>query len=96
MDNLVASLIGLLAQISPLLNNTSAIANVISTLEKIIPIIAQEFSDLVTPVKNIIAALSANPATSLDQLTALRELDAQVDSEFEAAVAAYESRDEGN
>jgi hypothetical protein len=38
-------------------------------------------------VKNIIAALSSNPAALPDQLSQLQKLDKQVDDAFEAAAA---------
>ena len=37
-------------------------------------------------MKNIIAALSANPATLAEQQATLAAIDAQVDTAFEAAV----------
>ena len=56
-------------------------------LLNILPFILQEISALYTPVKNIIAALSATPATNAAQLGQLQVLDAQVDAAFEAAAA---------
>jgi hypothetical protein len=63
------------------------ITSVISTLTSFLPFIISEISSLYQPVKNIIAALSATPATDAAQLGQLQVLDAQVDAAFEAAAA---------
>jgi hypothetical protein len=42
-------------------------------------------------VKNIIAALQANPATTESQLAALQALDQQADAAFEAAAASTDA-----
>lgn len=89
MNAIIQSVLALITQIAPLIKDSAAIASIISTLEQIIPVIGQEINDLAQPVKNIIAALSANPDTTADQLAALQALDAQVDAAFDAAVAAY-------
>lgn len=66
-----------------------AITNVVSLLQKLVPVIVQEYNDLLAPVQNIIAALKANPAATSDQLDTLASLDSQVDAAFDAAAAAY-------
>jgi hypothetical protein len=63
------------------------VTNIIDVLSKMLPFILAEVEALYAPVKNIIAALSANPATTADQLAQLQALDAQVDAAFEAAAA---------
>ena len=65
--------------------NTAMIDGIIGALTNMLPFIIQEVETLVAPVKNIIAALSATPATTADQLAQLQALDAQVDSAFDAA-----------
>jgi hypothetical protein len=62
----------------------STITSIINALTQMLPFIIQEVEALYQPVKNIIAALSANPATTADQLATLQQLDAQVDTAFEA------------
>jgi peptidoglycan hydrolase CwlO-like protein len=42
-------------------------------------------------VKNIIAALQANPATTESQLASLQALDQQIDAAFEAAAASTDA-----
>ena len=88
ITNVVIAILGMLEAILPNLVSSGS-ANVIDTIIKslitLLPFIVQEISSLVQPVKNIIAALSANPATTEDQLAQLQALDANVDAAFEAA-----------
>jgi len=81
----------LIQDFAPLVNDASTVGKIISALETYLPVVAQEASDLIQPIKNIIAALSANPATTADQLAALQALDQQADAAFDAAAAAYEA-----
>lgn len=67
---------------------TSAIDKILSALITIVPIIASNASNFLTPVKNIIAALSASGNVTPDQLAQLQALDAQVDAAFDAATGA--------
>ena len=87
---LILGIIAIIEQILPLLTggsaqSTSTIGTIVIQLQKWLPIIIQEGTALVGPVKNIIAALSANPAALSDQLQKLSEIDAQLDVAFEAA-----------
>lgn len=75
--------------LAPLVSTSSQIGNVIAMLETWVPVVAQEASDLSTPIKNIISALSSNSAVTAEQLAALQALDAQADAAFDAALAAY-------
>jgi hypothetical protein len=92
MTAALTAVLALIEQILPLLGSSQAnlIASIIDALTKWLPLIIQEVSALYTPVKNIIEALSANPATTADQLATLQQLDAQVDTAFEAAAAAVD------
>jgi len=92
MTAALTAVLALIEQILPLLGSSQAtlIASIIDALTKWLPLIIQEVSALYTPVKNIIAALSANAATTADQLATLQQLDAQVDTAFEAAAAAVD------
>ena len=86
--DLILGVLTIIQQILPLLNSsgtsTNAITTIVTQLEKWLPLIVQEIGVLYGPVKNIIAALSANPATLIEQVATL-EIDAQVDTAFEAA-----------
>jgi hypothetical protein len=92
----IQALLGLITNLIPLLTssaNATLIDSIISTLTQFIPFIVDEISSLYQPVKNIIAALSATPATTTAQLATLQALDTQLDAAFDAAAA---STDAGN
>ena len=92
----LTTLLSLISNLLPLLTssaNANLIGSIISTLEQFLPFIVDEISSLYQPVKNIIAALSANPATTAAQLATLQALDTQTDAAFDAAAA---STDAGN
>ena len=87
--DIILGVLTIIQQILPLLGtsntSTNAITTIVTQLEKWLPLIVQEISVLYGPVKNIIAALSANPATLVEQQATLAAIDAQVDTAFEAA-----------
>ena len=90
----IQALLGLITNLIPLLTssaNASLIDSIIKTLTEFVPFIIDEISALYTPVKNIIAALSATPATNAAQLAQLQVLDQQVDAAFEAAAASTDA-----
>ncbi|MDE2096634.1 MAG: hypothetical protein KGL39_05250 [Patescibacteria group bacterium] len=84
---LATSVVSMLTALLPLLTSSgsAAVAGVINTLIQLIPLITSEAVSLVGPIKNIIAALGANPATTAEQMATLQALDAQCDAAFEAA-----------
>lgn len=82
------ALLGMIEELLPLLTssaNAALVDSIISTLSGFLPFIIQEISALYAPVKNIIAALSATPATNAEQAATLATLDAQIDTAFNAA-----------
>lgn len=88
IDSVIVTIITLIEGLLPAITsqaNVGMIDNILNALTSMLPFIIQEIQTLVTPVKNIIAALSANPATTAQQLSSLQALDAQVDAAFEAA-----------
>ena|SRR5712664_1878462 len=89
ITQVLLGVLALIQQMLPLLGSGTAasgvIVNIVDQLQKWMPLIIEEVDVLYLPVKNIIAALSANPATLEEQLTALQQMDAKVDTEFEAA-----------
>lgn len=90
MSVLVTSVLAMIQALLPAITssaNAELINTIIAALINMLPYIIQEVESLVGPVKNIIAALSANPATEADQLAQLQALDKQVDDAFEAAAA---------
>ena len=68
--------------------SVSLIDTIITELVKLLPVVTQGAQALLGPIQNIIAALSANPATTADQLATLQALDKQCDDAFEAAALA--------
>lgn len=68
--------------------STSVIEKILVSLIQIVPIIASDAANFLTPVKNIIAALQTSGAATADQMTQLAALDTQCDAAFEAAATA--------
>jgi hypothetical protein len=90
MSVVITSVLAMIESLLPAITsggNVAIVDGVINALTAMLPFIIQEVEALVTPVKNIIAALSANPATTAAQLAQLQALDAQVDTAFDAAAA---------
>lgn len=90
MTQAIQGLLALIEQLLPLLGaggNAALIEGILSTLSGFLPFIVQEISSLYEPVKNIIAALSATPATTATQLATLQALDKQLDDAFDAAAS---------
>lgn len=61
------------------------INQILAALITIVPIIAQNAANFLTPVKNIIAALQSSGSVTPDQIAQLQALDAQCDAAFDAA-----------
>ena len=88
MSILVTSVLAMIQALLPAITsgaNAAMIDGIITALTNMLPFIISEVESLVTPVKNIIAALSATPATTAAQLGQLQSLDASVDAAFDAA-----------
>lgn len=69
---------------------TAMIGQIVTTIEGLLPIIVQFVPQLYQSVKNIIQALTADPATTADQLATLQSMDATLDAAFEAAAQAVD------
>lgn len=78
------------AMLPKLLGDSNAIGQVINMLIQIIPILVQEYKDVLPAVQNIIAALSSDPATTAEQRKKLEELDAMVDAAFDQTILDYD------
>ncbi len=86
----IQALFALIERLLPLLTsegNVALIDGILNTIEQFMPFVIQEIGTLYEPFKNIIAALSASPATTADQLTKLQTLDKTSDDAFEAIAA---------
>src|SRR5438132_1356499 len=90
----------LLEQLLPLFSGGGAtsttVSLVIKGLEVVIPALGSLTTRLMPKIKNIIAAASADPAATKQQLADLRQLDADSDAAFDAALAAAEAEDAKN
>lgn len=69
--------------------NSKVVNTILNALIQLVPVAIKEAQEVLPAIQNIINALSANPATTEQQLATLKALDAQVDAAFEAAVADY-------
>lgn len=76
----------LVGKIVPLIGgkDSSAISDVIKTLQDMAPLITDQIGVTYSAVKNIIASLRDNPASTDEQLAALDALDKQVDDAWNA------------
>jgi len=91
MSGMIAAVLALIEQLLPASASAQVVTSIIEALIKMMPFIVQEVESLIGPVKNIIAALQANPAALPDQLSQLQALDKQVDDAFEAAASDTDS-----
>jgi hypothetical protein len=94
MSAAITALLSLIGQLLPLVGSwtgSGAVASIITTLTQILPLVVQEVETVGPAIKNIIDALSANPATTAEELAQLQALDAQVDAAFESAAAATDA-----
>lgn len=94
MTSIITLLLTLIGQLLPAVGaNSAGIQTIVNALVAIVPALIQEAVDMVPIVQNIIAALQNNPATTAEQLTTLRALDAQCDAAFEDAMTKSEASD---
>lgn len=86
MNSIVNVVITLIQALLPNLSVSTTVQNILNALIEILPFVIKEYQDVLPEIKNIIAALSDSDAVTPEQLVALKQLDAQVDAAFEAAV----------
>jgi len=97
MTAIIQTFLTLIEALLPSLGaDTAIVETILTSLIQLVPMISQEVATALPAVKNIIAALSANPAATADQLATLATLDKQVDDAFEASVAAYNAAHPGD
>jgi hypothetical protein len=82
----VSGVLGLIGQILPLVGvgNSAAIGSIIKTLTDIAPLVTDQIGATYIGVKNIVNALSDHPATTAEQMAALKAFDKQVDDAWDA------------
>lgn len=92
MNQILALLLPLVSKLIPA-TGSSAVTEAVNVLVQVVPLLVQEYQDVLPYVKNIIVTLKADPATTQAQLDQLATLDAQVDAAFDAAAAAAQAED---
>ena len=92
MTAIITPLLALLTQLAPGAT-TAIIAQVINILTALIPVLIQEYKDLLPIVQNIITVLQQSDDITDDQWDSLDAMSAQYDAEFKAALAAAEAED---
>lgn len=94
MLSVITTVIALIEQFLPLLGTSAAtttlIGTVITTLEKILPLVIDFVPTVYNSVKNIIIALKDDPATTQAQWAVLDAIDTQLDAANDAAIAAID------
>jgi len=89
----ITTLLTVVQTVLPLVSGSTSstiIVQVVTALEKWVPLVIALFPSATTlfqSIKNIIASLSSNADTPAAQLVTLQQLDAQVDTAFEAIAA---------
>lgn len=86
---LILGVLNAILSVIPQITNAQSVNRIVALLVQLEPTIVQFYNELGPIVANIVAALSANPATTAVQLDALRQMDATVDKAFDDALAAY-------
>jgi hypothetical protein len=87
------AVLSLIAALLPAGANSALIEKIIEALVALIPIIVQEYKDLVPIVKNIIVAIKSDPSTTAAQIDALDAMEAQLDADYDAAATAAAAED---
>lgn len=94
----ITTLLTVIETVLPTLSSSTSstvIISIVAALEKWVPLVISLFpsaTSMFTALKNIMASLGSNPATPAAQLATLQQLDAQVDTAFEA-IAVQEDPD---
>jgi hypothetical protein len=92
MQAIITPLLALLTQLAPGAT-TQIIAQVISILTALIPVLITEYKELLPIVQNVIVVLQQSDDITDEQWDALDAMSAQYDAEFMAALSAAEAQD---
>lgn len=93
MTAMLTTILSLISALVPAGTNAALIEKIVAALIQIVPVVVKEYQDLVPIVRNIIAALKADPSTTAAQLEQLQQLEVEWDADFEAAAAAAIAED---
>lgn len=94
MSGMISAILAMIEQLLPAItssSNATMIDSILNALSGMLPYIIADIENLYQPVKNVIDALSANPATNAQQLATLQQLDSQADTAFAAAAKDTDS-----
>jgi hypothetical protein len=94
----VGGVLNLITMILPLVgvNNSAAIGGIVKTLTDIAPLVTNQIGVTYTGIKNIIAATGDHPATTADQIIALKAFDKMVDDAWDAIEVKLDPDAPGN
>lgn len=90
---IIAALLTLLQSVAGTAANSDTVSKIIAALIDLIPAIAQEVSDLLPIVKDIITTIRGASVITPDQLDQLDTLEKQIDDAFDAAAKAAQEED---
>lgn len=93
MTAMLTTILSLISTLVPAGTNAALIEKIVAALIQIVPVVVKEYQDLVPIVRNIVAALKADPSTTAAQLEQLQRLEVEWDADFEAAAAAAIAED---
>lgn len=94
----VGGVLSLITQLLPLVGvkNTDAMGAIVKTLTDIAPLITNQIGVTYIGVKNIIDAVGSHPATTADQMIALKAFDKTVDDAWDAVETQLDPDAPGN
>lgn len=90
---MLPSILALIQEFAPLLSTATAVGKVIDVLTTAVPVVIQEAKDLTPTIKNVIATLRENDATTDEQWDRLDAIEGVIDAAFDAAASAATDED---
>lgn len=91
--NVVAALMGLLQTIAPAVSGSGAVGKIVTTLTQLVPVLVDQYQDVLPSVKNIIESLRTHDDITDEQWDELDKIEQVIDDEFEKAAKAAEEED---
>lgn len=93
MESIIAAGLAFLAEIAPSITSSTAITSAIKFISAVLVPGIELAKEEIPVVKAIIATLTGNKTTTVDQMAQLDALDAQCDAALDAAIASAEAAD---
>jgi phage-related protein len=90
--SVVNNVVDLVQKFLPLIHkdDSGSIDKVIDTVQSMAPLITDQIGDTYTGVKNIIDSIGNHPATTAEQILALRTFSNKVDADWDAIAAKFD------